>query len=125
MLVGEPFRPMVVGIDQRIVLQGVVVINCDRLVVAAHDALDGHVAGLVQLLDAGQQARGLGLDGHVAILQSALNGNGGALDLYVSSVGDLRDVQLLSDLRTNLSGITVDSLTAAEYYVISVNADTS
>ena len=84
---------------------------------------DGHVAGLVQLLDAGQQARGLRLDGHVAILQHSLNRNLAAFYLDVGSVGNLRDVQLLSDLRANLSGITVDSLTAAEYDVVLLHAN--
>ena len=93
-------------VDQRIVLECVVVEYGNRLGVAVHDAAERHITRRVELLDAGQQARGLGLDGHVAILECALNGYGSALDLYVSSVGDLRDVQLLSDLRAYLSGIT-------------------
>ena len=43
--------------------------------------------------------------------------------LMSGSVGNLRDVQLLSDLRANLSGITVDSLTAAEYDVVLLQAN--
>ena len=49
--------------------------------------------------------------------------HGGAVDLDVCCVGNLRDVQLLSDLRAYLSGIAVDCLTAAEYDVISLNTD--
>lgn len=70
--------------------------------------LEGHVGGARQLLDAGQQARGLGLDGHVAVLEHALNNNLVAILLDTGNVGNLRDIQLLSDVRANLSGITVD-----------------
>ena len=58
----------------------------------------------------------------MAVLEHALNNNLVAILLDTGNVGNLRNVQLLSDLRANLSGITVDSLTAAEYYGISVNA---
>ena len=39
-----------VYLDQRIILQGVVVKYVNRLLVAVEDAADGHVAGLVELL---------------------------------------------------------------------------
>ena len=39
-----------IDLDQGIVLQGVVVQNLDRLLVAVQNAADGHIAGLVELL---------------------------------------------------------------------------
>ena len=59
----------------------------------------------------------------MAVLEHTLNNNLVAILLDTGNVGNLRDVQLLSDLRTNLSGITVDSLTAAEYDVVLLQAN--
>src|SRR5699024_11717488 len=46
-----------------------------------------------------------------------------ALNLDISRVRNLRDAQLFSNLRTNLCGIAVDCLTAAEYNVFCVYAN--
>ena len=40
----------------------------------------------------------------------------------VGGVGDLRQVQLLSDLGADLSGIAVDGLTAAHHDIVLLNA---
>ena len=50
-----------IDLDQRIILQSVVIEHFHGLVVAGEDAIDAHVTGLVQLLDAGQQAGSLHL----------------------------------------------------------------
>ena len=71
------------------------------------------ITGLIQLLDAGDQAGGVDLDGHVAILQHTLDGEGVALLLDLSGIGDLGQMQLLSDLGADLSGIAIDGLTAS------------
>ncbi|CAN4041206.1 hypothetical protein BBBGCB_BBBGCB_06370, partial [Dysosmobacter welbionis] len=56
------------GVDQGMILQLLIVKGLQRLVVGGIDAVDAHIAGLVQLLDAGKQAGSLDLDGHVAVL---------------------------------------------------------
>ena len=61
-----------VHLDQRIVLQCVVVEHFHGLIIAGKDTVHAHVAGVVQLLDAGQQAGSLHLDHHVAVLQHTL-----------------------------------------------------
>ena len=71
-------------------------------------------------LDAVQQAGSLHLDHHVAVFQHTLHGQGVAVFLDVGNVGHLRQVQLLCDLRANLSGIAIDCLTAAEDNVLDV-----
>ena len=103
MLVGEPLRPMVV------------VQNGHGLGVALKHTGDAHVTRSIELLDAGDQARSLSLDGHVAVLEHALDGQGIAVLLDLTGVGDLRQMQLLSDLRADLRGVTVDGLTAAHH----------
>ena len=103
------------------ILQVLIAQSGQGLAVGRQDAADGHIAGLVELLDAGQQAGSLDLDGHVAVLQHTLDGDGVAVLLDVGSVGDLRQVQLLSDLGTDLSGIAVDGLTAAHHDIVLLN----
>ena len=110
MLVGEPCRPMVSG-SIRIFFQSFVIINIHGLGEAINDATDGHVTGLIQFLNAGDQARSLSFDHHEAVFQHTLNGNLGAFNLDVSSIGNLGQTQLFSDLGTDLSGIAVNSLT--------------
>ena len=105
------------------ILQGVVVQNGHGLGVALKHTGDAHVTRSIELLDAGDQARSLSLDGHVAVLEHALDGQGVAFLLHIGGVGDLGQVQLLSDLRTDLSGITIDSLTAAEDDVVVIETD--
>src|SRR5699024_9406364 len=63
------------------------------------------------------------LDGHVAVLKHTLNGDGVAFLLDVSSVGDLRDAELLRDLGAYLRGVAVDCLAAAEYDIVILKAD--
>ena len=78
-----------IDLDQRIVLQSVVIEHFHRLVVAGEDAVDAHVAGLIQLLDAGQQAGSLHLDHHVAVFQHTLDREAVAILLDVSNIGHL------------------------------------
>ncbi len=65
----------------------------------------------------------LHLDHHVAILQHTLDGDGLAVLLDVGGIGDLGQAQLLADLRTDLGGITIDCLTAAEHNVLGADTD--
>ncbi|CAN3966064.1 DUF3108 domain-containing protein, partial [Dysosmobacter welbionis] len=90
------------GVDQGMILQLLIVKGLQRLVVGGIDAVDAHIAGLVQLLDAGKQAGSLDLDGHVAVLQHPLDGDGVAVLGDVGGVGHLGQVQLLSDLGAHL-----------------------
>ena len=110
-------------VDQGMILQLLIVVGCKRLAVGLVDAADAHVAGLVELLDAGDQARSLHLDGHVAVFQHALDRDGVAVLLDVGGIGHLGQVQLLGDLGTNLGRVAVDSLTAAHHDVVLVHTD--
>ena len=78
-----------VGLDERIVLQSVVIKDLKRLVVALEDTGNAHVTRGVQLLDAGQQAGSLDLQLHVAVLELTLDGQAVAVLLNVSDIGDL------------------------------------
>ena len=101
-------------LDEGIVFQFLVIVHIVGLGVELQNALDAHVAGLVQLLDAGDEAGSLGHDGHIAVFQHALDGDLAAVVGDAGRIGDLGDAQLLGDLGTDLSGIAVDGLTAAE-----------
>ena len=85
-------------VDEGMILQGVVVEDLVGLGVALEDAAHAHVTGGVQLLDAGDEAGGLDLDGHVAVLQHSLDGEGVALLGDLGGVGHLGQAQLLGDL---------------------------
>ena len=52
-----------------------------------------------------------------------LDGQAVAVLLNVGDIGDLGQMQLLGDLGADLSGITVDGLTAAENDVLGADAD--
>ena len=109
-------------VDQRVILQGLVGHGDQRLAVALERAAHGQVTRGVQLLDAGDHAGGLDLDGHIAVLQHALDGQGIAVLGDLASVGHLGQVQLLGDLGANLSGIAVDGLTAGQDDVVLLHA---
>ena len=49
----------------------------------------------------------------ISIVILTLNDNAVAFNLDILCVGDQRKVKMLSDLRTYLSGVTVDSLTTS------------
>ena len=76
------------------ILQGVVVQNGHGLGVALKHTGNAHVARGVQFLDAGDEAGGVDLDGHVAVLEHTLDGQRVAVLLDVGGVGDLREVEL-------------------------------
>ena len=103
------------------ILQGLIGHGDQGLAVSSIDIVEIHVAGLIQLLDAGDHAGGLDLDGHVAVLQHTLDGDGIALQLDIAGVGDLGQMQLLSDLGAHLSGIAVDGLTASQNDIVSLD----
>ena len=92
------------------------------LAVRLKRAAYGQVAGLVQFLDAGDHAGSLDLDGHIAVLQHALDGIGVAVLGDLTGIGHLGQMQLLGDLGTHLSGIAVDGLTAGQNDVVILNA---
>ena len=92
------------------------------LAISLKGAAHGQVTGLIQLLDAGDHAGGLDLHGHVAVLQHTLHGQGIAVLGDLAGIGDLGQMQLLSDLGAHLGGITVDGLTAGQDDVILVHA---
>ena len=104
------------------ILQRVIGHGDQRLAVALERAAHGQVTRGVQLLDAGDHAGGLDLDGHVAVLQHALDGQGVAVLGDLTGIGDLGQMQLLSDLGAHLCGIAVDGLTASQDDVILVDA---
>ena len=93
--------------------------NSDLLVLV-EDTLHGHVSGFVQFLGASQHARSVNFDNFVTIFQLSLNGNSLSIfgNLEINYVSNLGQVLLFSDLRTYLSGVTVDSLTTTEDDVV-------
>ena len=54
----------------------------------------------------------------VLILELALDCKRISLNIHLLRIADLRDPQLFGDLRTNLSGVAVDSLAAGDDQVI-------
>ncbi|CAN4070586.1 Septum formation inhibitor-activating ATPase, partial [Dysosmobacter welbionis] len=111
------------GVDQGIVLQRLIVVGGHGLAVSLEHTAHAHIAGLVQLLDAGDQAGSLDLDGHVAVLQHPLDGDGVAVLLDVGGVGHLGQMQLLGNLGTHLGSVAIDGLPAAHDDVVSLYAD--
>ena len=76
-----------VNLDEGIVLKCVVIENGHGLGVAINYAGNAHVTGIVELLNAGEQAGGLGLEGHVAIFKHTLAGELFAFHLDVGNIG--------------------------------------
>ena len=70
------------------ILQRLVIEDLHGLGVALKHTGDAHVTRGIELLDAGDQARSLGLDGHVAVLEHTLDGQGVAILGDVGSVGE-------------------------------------
>ena len=103
------------------ILQGLIGHGDQGLGISLESAAHGQITGLIQLLDAGDHTGGVHLDGHVAILQDALHGQGVAVLLDLAGIGDLGQMQLFSDLGTNLSGIAVDGLTASQDDIVSLD----
>ena len=65
----------------------------------------------------------MGFDHHVAIFEGTFADDLTAIDLDFLDISNLWDTELFSDLRTYLSGIAVDSLTAAHNDIFFFNAD--
>ena len=63
-------------VDQGMILQSLIGHGDQGLGIGFKSAAHGQVTGLIQLLDAGDHAGGLDLDGHIAVLQHALDGQG-------------------------------------------------
>ena len=105
------------SVDQGMILQVLIAQSGQGLAVGRQDAADGHIAGVVQLLDAGDQAGSLNLDGHIAILQHTLDGDGvaflgdvgGVFEAYgkpLTTLGyeDLKDDPLIDATTIGLKG---------------------
>ena len=103
------------------ILQSLIGHGDQRLGVALLDTQHGHIPGLIQLLDAGNHAGSLHLHQHIAVFQHTLDGQGIAVLLDFAGIGHLRQVQLLGDLGANLSGITIDGLTAGQNDVVCIH----
>ena len=111
------------GVDEPVVLELFIVEGGQGLIVRLVDAADRHIAGLVELLDASQQAGRLDLDGHIAVLQHPFDGDVFPVLVDVGGVGDLGQAQLLRHLGAHLGGVAVDGLPAAHDHVVLLHAD--
>ena len=62
------------GVDQFMILQRLVIEDLHGLGIALKHTGDAHITRGIELLDAGDQAGGLDLDGHIAVFQHTLAG---------------------------------------------------
>ena len=91
----------------------------DLDVLLCKDSGHVHVSWLVQLFDSSQHARSLDADQFITVFQLSLYGDVFQVIIYAEffNVCNLWEIQFLSNLRSNLSGISVDSLTTCENQV--------
>ena len=86
--------------------------------VSVEYAAGSHITRIVQLSESCQQARHLNLEHMITIVILSLNDEAVALNLDALCVRDADETEMLSYLRTNLSRIAIDSLTACDDQIV-------
>ena len=93
----------------------------DVLCISIEDAARSHVSRLVKFCESCYKARKLCLYNVISVVVLTLNNDVllSLVNLYdLLSVGNYRDLKMLGDLRTYLSGIAIDRLTAGDDQII-------
>ena len=90
--------------------------HLDLFVPSRNDTADGHIARLNRAGQSGDDAGCLHLENLIAVLELFLNGEGlgGLVVLKVFHIGNLRQVEVLGNLRSHLCGVAVDGLTTGD-----------
>ena len=84
-----------------------------------------HITGLIQFAQSCDQAGHFSFQDMISVIELTLYDNIFAFDFDILCIRNNRDSQMLGNLRSNLCGIAIDSLTACNNQVIIQIADSA